>query len=486
MTVITTRLGKAKGLTTDDVQSFLGIRYAEPPFGDLRFLPPVAASAWKGTLDATEYPNRPMQPRLLGTMGQETAGALSEDCLFLNITTPSVEGDGRPVMVWIHGGGFAAGSANEYDGRALSRQGDVVVVTINYRLGPFGFLDLSALGDEFLGSGSNGYRDMILALEWVRDNIADYGGDAGNVTLFGESAGGIAVWGLLAAPAAKGLFHKAIAHSPGAPGVPEGDNTPAMAEKLGVERSELAATLRAMSAEDLQGAGLPAGCITDGTVVTCSPEEAIRNHGASGIPLIVGTNRNEGTLFTPPDHENEDLSRYEGSLARAAKGLLKGADPTAYVEGLKVAHPDASPKALSEEISVDNFRRPSIKVTQASTEAGPGGWLYRFDLPTTREYGGKLTGATHACEMAFTYNAFADPDSHVFMIHDRNDPVAINLAQQWSGTLIAFARSGDPNGAGLPRWPRYKDGERACMILDATSRVENDPDSVHRRLWGDA
>ncbi|MCP4245987.1 MAG: carboxylesterase family protein, partial [bacterium] len=204
---------------------FLGLRYGGPPIGAHRFLAPVSAPPWEGTFNATIHPNRAMQPTAIGTLGQKVPGKLDEDCLFLNIATPAVEGDPRPVMVWIHGGGFGAGAANEYDGRVLSRQGDVVVVTINYRLGPFGFLDLSALGDECAGSGSNGFRDMVLALQWVNENIADYGGDAGNVTIFGESAGGAAVLALLGTPSADGLFHKAIANSPGGPKMPPGDRT---------------------------------------------------------------------------------------------------------------------------------------------------------------------------------------------------------------------------------------------------------------------
>ena len=163
--MIDTRIGQVRGLDDDGVVSFLGLRYGQPPVGELRFMPPVPAARWEGVYDATRWPNRSMQAQTEGSMGQKVPGQLAEDCLFLNVTTPAVDGAHRPVLVWIHGGGFTAGSANEYDGRVLSRQGDVVVVTINYRLGPFGFLDLSPLGPELAGSASNGYRDMILALD---------------------------------------------------------------------------------------------------------------------------------------------------------------------------------------------------------------------------------------------------------------------------------------------------------------------------------
>lgn len=486
MTTITTTLGKVKGLDEGNVTSFLGLRFGNPPIGKHRFLAPVAAPSWKGTFDATTHPNRAMQPQIAGTLGQQVPGKLDEDCLFLNIVTPSTEGGHRPVMVWIHGGGFGAGAANEYDGRVLAHQGDVVVVTINYRLGPFGYLDLSGLGDEFAGSGSNGFRDQILALQWVRENIADYGGDPGNVTIFGESAGGAAVLALLGAPSADGLFHRAIAHSPGGPKMPPGDRTESLAKKLGVDRSKLVEALRAMSAGELQAAGLGIGASVDGTVITRSPSEAIMDRGASGVPLIAGSNRNEGTLFTPGDDPPDtDPGRYDGANRGIATGLLDGADPTAYIEGIKAAYPDDPPKTIHEKIFVDMFRRPSIHSVERSTQAGPGGWLYRFDLPSTRRYNGKYVGATHASEMAFTFNAFADPDCRVFAFHDRQDPVAHKLAEQWSNTLIAFARNGDPNWAGLPNWSRYTEGNRSCMVLDETSRIEDDPDATHRKLWGD-
>jgi para-nitrobenzyl esterase len=481
MTLIDTRLGQVQGIDAGGVTSFLGLRYGEPPTGELRFMPPVPASGWQGVYDATQYPNRAMQPRTAGTLGQTVAGDLSEDCLFLNVTTSGLDGANRPVLVWIHGGGFAAGGANEYDGRALSRQGDVVVVTINYRLGPFGFLDLEALGPEFAGSASNGFRDMILALEWVRANIADYGGDPANVTIFGESAGAIAVLGLLAAPAAEGLFHKAVAHSPGGPRAPEGDKVSLVADKLGVDEGDVLVALKEMGASDLQQAGLPSGWCVDGTVITRSTNDAITARGTVGVPLIVGTNRNEGTLFTPPDGPDEDMSRYEKGHVGAAKAVIGDRDPTAYLELLNDTCVNA--KAVSEELTAAIFRRPSVEAAEAATLAGPGGWLYRFDLPTTKEYNGKLTGATHACEMAFTFNAFADPDCHVFAFHDREDPTARDLAQQWSATVLAFAATGDPNGAGLPQWRTYEPAERACMILDATSRIEHDPDADQRVFW---
>jgi para-nitrobenzyl esterase len=357
----------------------------------------------------------------------------------------------------------------------------VVGVTINYRLGPFGFLDLEPLGSEFAGSASNGYRDMILALEWVRDNVEDFGGDPSNVTVFGESAGAVAVLALLAAPQAEGLFHRAIAHSPGAPQGPAGNKIPTIARKLGVDESEVLTALKRTSATDLLQAELPAGRCIDGTVITRPSIDAIEARGGQGVPLIVGTNRNEGTLFTPPDDPGEDMSSYEKQHGVLVKAVLGDRDPTAYLSWLNGSCENA--KVVWEELTAAIFRRTAVEAAEASTRSGPGGWLYRFDLPTTKEHDGKLTGATHASEMAFTFNAFADPDCRVFAFHDGEIPAVKELARQWSDTVLAFASGGDPNGGGLPEWPTHAPPDRACMILDATSRIELDPDAGHRAFW---
>jgi len=483
MQINNTQLGKIRGVDLNECQAFLGVRFGEPPTGPRRFMPPIATSQWQGTFDATSWPNRSMQPNQLGTMGQETPGLLSEDCLFLNLYRPTGAAPRRPVMVWIHGGGFNSGSANEYDGRVLASQSDVIVVTINYRLGPCGFLDLEPLGQTFRGSVSNGFRDMILVLQWVQDNIADYGGDADNVTIFGESAGAIAVLSLLAAPAADGLFHKVIANSPGAPRATKGDKTGKMAETLGVDKGSLLDTLRGMSAGALIDAGLPGGYTIDGAVITRDYAEAITDRGASGIPLIVGTNRTEGTLFTPPDTVDEDITAYENRLPRLVPGVTRSTSPENYLAGLKSAYPNLNAKRLTEIVSTDHFRRTAVEAAEIATTAGPGGWLYRFDLDTTKPFRGKLMQTAHACEMAFTFNAYADLDCDVFRMHDSNASGVCQLAQQWSSTLTRFAHSGDPNGAGLPEWPQYNSDKRAVMILDKNSRLEADPDAIHRALW---
>ena len=478
--VVGTGLGKVRGLRADGVLSFRGLPYAEPPTGERRFLPPAPGAPWADARDATGFPDRCPQAPLGGVLG-EPVGGTDEDCLFLTIVTPSVDGDHRPVLFWIHGGGFTIGSGNEYDGSVLADQGDVVVVTINYRLGLLGFYDLSALGEELAGSASNGVRDQVLALQWVRDNIADYGGDPGNVTIFGESAGGHSVHALLATPAADGLYHKAIAHSPGTANRPPDDAVGPLSEHLGVSGGALLSRLRAMTVDEILAvqAAVPGGGGTlDGTVVTRSTNDAILERGANGVPLIAGTNRDEGTLFTamlPPGAEPQN-----GGIARL---ITAGADPSEYIAAVEAALPDADAKEIHERIWVDLFRMSAIGSTSRATAAGPGGWLYQFDLPATVQWQGKELGATHGAEIAFTFNRYAGDDLGPLAFYDPADPVVRDLARRWSDTIIAFARTGDPNGAGLPAWPRYTAERRETLVLDANPRIERDLGPEARELW---
>ena len=488
--VVATGLGQVRGVRESGVLHFRGMRYAEPPTGERRFLAPLASGAWAETLDATRFPNRCMQPDN-GLPGAPPGTSTSEDCLFLNIVTPSVTGAQRPVLFWIHGGGFTNGSANEYDGSVLAAQGDVVVVTINYRLGLFGFLDLGSLGEEFAGSASNGIRDQVLALEWVRDNIADYGGDPGNVTIFGESAGGHSVHALLATPTADGLYHKAIAHSPGTADQPPTDLVTPLLAQLGESREGLADALRGMTAEDLLAmqATLPSvGARVDGTVVTRATDAAIVERGARGVPLIAGTNRDEGTFFTalfttfvPEAAAQEQM--IAGMNPGLARAVVAGKDPAPYLDALNARYPDADAKQIQEHIWGAMFLKAAMGSAASATAAGPGGWLYRFDLPTTVDFLGQDVGATHGAEIPFTFNRFNSDDPGALVFYDPEDPVVRDLSQRWSDTIIAFARTGEPNGAGLPHWPRYDGASRQTLVLDGEARVEGDLNREERELW---
>lgn len=477
MSVLGTRLGRIRGIDSGSCRMFLGVRYGEPP---KRFHSPLMASGWKGVYDATSYPNRAMQVDKEGLLGQKIFGGMSEDCLFMNIYTPGQHKSRLvPVMVWIHGGGFRGGSGNEYDGSVLAPQGNVIVITLNFRVGAFGHLDLSDCGSEFEGSASNAFKDMILALNWIRDNIEDYGGDAENVTIFGESSGGSSVLGLLGAPAAEGLFHKAIAHSATAAYRSSTDQSAGIAERLQMGIDECVAHLCTMPAEELVDMGLPSAIAVDGVVITQSTREAIKARGNSGVPLIAGSNAREGTLYTLGKDEPQE--HYPWLNDYLATDMLYGEDPRGYQKALRAAYPDASEGSIHEMIWTDMFRKIGMDVAQLSALHGSGGWLYRFDLaptlPETRHF-----GPTHSSEMAFTFNTIANPDTHARIFHDREDPVVRDLALNWSNTLVQFARTCDPNGAGLPSWPVY-DENRQSLVLDERPYIAQDPDKLHRNLW---
>ena len=487
MTLVRTRQGLVRGARSDDVELFFGIRYAAPPVGALRFRAPQPSSPWSGEYDATRYANRAMQaepycPELLGPMG---AGSPSEDCLFLNIFTPAADGGGRPVLVWIHGGGLIAGGANDFDGRNLARQGDVVVVCLNYRLGFFGFLDLSAYGECLAGSASNGYRDQIAALAWIGDNIAAFGGDAGNVTIFGQSAGGGSVRALIASPSAEGLFHKAMAMSPGSPTAAPADHTPYLKAALAVDDSRLVDRLSSLSSDELldlqNGSGFVGSGSIDGVVVTRPTAQAIAE--GAGVPVISGTTRNEGAMMNAvleptiaPTGRSPDLPM----MTNIAGMIMRGGDGRGYAARLRALHPDADEQTLSEFIWTDLMRQQAIETVAATSASGNDAWLYRFDIPAPVR-GGAL-GATHLVDVPFVFNDF----ERTVLPINRQDPAdgrVKSVAGTWSGALLRFARSGDPNGPGLPAWPRYSASDRSCLILDDEPHVEVDPDRDHRSLW---
>jgi para-nitrobenzyl esterase len=486
MTTRITAFGSIDGVERSGVEQYRGIRYGEAPIGELRFRPPVASRAWQtgwtGSLDATKFGHRAMQPPMSAVFGGAGPGANDEDCLVLNVFTPATDSEHRPVLCWIHGGSYTSGSANDYNASILAAQGDVVVVPINYRLGVFGFLDVSPLDESYAGSAANGIRDQIVALEWIRDHISDFGGDPGNVTIIGESAGAGSVLGLLAAPAADGLYHRAVANSPGGVNVPpSGEQARRIAETLDSD-APLLERLLTSSAEQLLDAqiALPfTGGTIDGTVVTRHPVDGIRERGADGVPLVVGTNLDEGTLFTLAFiHDGEALDRMASSLGTQ---VTRNGDVEAYLADMRSRYPNDDSYAFANRVWVDLFRRTSVEAAAAATDAGQGGWLYRLDLPTT--VAGEALGATHSADVALTFNWLGSDRPMGFSLYERGDPTAIDLSQRWSATILAFARTGNPNGGGLPHWRPYSSNDRSCLMLDVTIGVVDDPDGGDRGRW---
>ena len=482
--VVDTSLGTLEGeqvASDDGVLVFRGIPYAEPPLGDLRWQPPAAPVAWDGTRDATTFGPACWQ-RLTPPTSIYTRGNLdrSEDCLYLNVWTAAGAADeGRPVMVWFHGGGHTGGwgSAQIFDGANLARKG-VVLVTINYRLGPLGFLAHPALTAESAhgASGNQGLLDKVAALEWVRDHIANFGGDPGNVTIFGQSAGSWSVCYLQASPLARGLFHRAIGHSGGCFGRERPDLDAAhaaaleAAAALGVEGNdpEALAALRALDAEAILESDLNAGAIVDGHFMP-RPAAALFAAGEHHhVPVIVGALASEGsTLYaTMPERSMDELGAF-----------------------LDEEYGDAAPTVLDlYEAEIAQSTRWGVQMMQAdrgfvwemrtwarAVEAAGGDvYLYFFSHPPPvfRLYtpeaaaielpdGPDGYGAYHSGDLAYAFN-----NTHIVGLgwNDWDHELSNAISDYW----VNFARTGNPNGDGLATWPRYHAAEDEWLEFGET------------------
>jgi para-nitrobenzyl esterase len=489
--IVETRTGKIRGALRDGVFVFKGVPYARDTGGAARFLPPQPHAAWTGVKSALSYGPVCPQAARGGWTNDETAfvydwddGYPGEDCLRLNVWTPGVQGPGRPVMFWIHGGGYESGSSQElpaYDGERLARRG-VVFVSVNHRLGPFGFLDLSAVdGARYAGSGNAGMLDLIAALEWVRDNIAAFGGDPGNVTIFGQSGGGAKVSNLMGMPAAKGLFHKAIVESGSLLTIAEPEQSHRLAAAL-LKHLDLApadvAKLAQVPAGRLVAAGeaakrdMPKGApgeiqllwepVVDGAVIPVQPWGEHAPALSAGAPLMVGTNLNEYS----PSLGNPALEAMSEAQAQAMAKAIAGADAAAWA-AFRQAHPKAKPvEALSVLVS-NQFRAPAVRQAQMKApQGGAGAWLYRFDYNPETLLDGRVR-AFHCAEMAY---AFDNVDR--CLNATGGTPEARALAAKMSAAWLAFARTGDPNHAGLPHWPRVTSAATPNMLFDRACRVE--------------
>jgi para-nitrobenzyl esterase len=488
MAIAATRSGKVEGIEHDGVLEFRGVPFAAPPVGPRRFLPPVREAAWDGVRDATQFSPEVAQAdlpivRILGSGGVGS----SEDGLYLNVWTPACDDARRPVMVWIHGGAyvFGSGSVSWYDGTHFVQHGDVVVVTINYRLGPLGFLHLAdAFGDALAGSGNAGILDQVAALEWVHESIAAFGGNPDDVTIFGESAGANSVGTLLALPAARGLFHKAIAQSGAGAWVADRTRAAAIAEivleKL-PERPRDIETLQALPLETLfaanpgaavnldgTGAALSWQPVVDGDTLPQKPLDAVTAGHASGVHLLTGTNEHEVTLFQVLDPSLAELddTRILGLLASVTD------QPTPILCAYRELMPDASSQEVWSALATDAaFRLPAIRLAAAQHEHGRA-WMYRFTWETP-VFGGVLR-STHALEIPFVFDTLDKPGAGQFT---GNGPECAAVSDAMHRAWIAFARTGDPG------WPEYEPVRRATMRFDAVTEVLDDPDAAQRRAW---
>ncbi len=493
--MVETSAGRLTGLRREGHLAFLGIPYAAPPIGRLRFAAPAPVEGWKGVREATRFgASCPQPPSLLAGMDP---GAQDEDCLHLNVWTPAADRARRPVLVWIHGGGFVTGSGSQaiYDGGALARRGDIVVVTINYRLGALGFLAPEGNHGATLNSG---LLDQVRALEWVRDNIEACGGDPGNVTVFGESAGAMSVATLMGMPAAAGLFHKAVAQSGAASATlaPEQAARTAheLARTLGLERAD-AERLRAIPATALLEAQsaviaqlqrenfLVFAPVVDPATLPLHPLQAIAAGSARGVALLTGTTRDEWRLFTfaLPEHRKLD----DDGLARRIGHRLhqQGHDATraeALIATYRTARPTAPVWQIFDAIETDRlFRMPALGLLDAHRRGGAhASWLYRFDRPSPAARG--LLGACHAIELPYVFGSLDAPGMDRFA---GAGPDAAQLSETVMDAWITFARAGVPQAAQLPAWPAWNEAAQPSMRLSEEFALIDDPDPTERRAW---
>ncbi len=485
--VVRTTAGDVRGKIRNDVHVFRGIPFAAPPVGKLRFRPPAPADRWEGVLDATHAgPWAAQLPSPLEKMlGAPPPKWDEAGCLTLNVTSPALDGAKRPVMFWIHGGAFVngAGSTPIYDGTKFVQHGDVVVVTVNYRLGAFGFLHLDQIfGADFAGSGNAGILDQVAALQWVRDNIAAFGGDPEDVTIFGESAGGMSVGTLLGMPAAEGLYRRAIVQSGSASFASRTTDATTtareMLELIGVatpEELEAVPADKILAAQaELMGRGarldLQFQPVVEGNVLPDLPLKTIASGATGNVPTMIGTTLDEMTLFLALELGVGELDG--AALNRQMKRFF--GDRTDEVVGRYTQNrAGSSPGDVLTAISTDRvFRIPAIRLAEAQTRQGRPTFMYLFTWPSP-VMGGKLKSC-HALELPFMWDALGQPGLAMLT---GEGPERQGIADAMHAAWIAFARTGDPG------WPGYDLDRRATRRFDATTEVLDDPMGDERALW---
>ncbi len=481
-----TACGRLRGIRDGECLSFRGIPYAQPPLRDLRFRPPQPPQAWEGVREAMDF--GPAAPQIVTTDVTESGNnVVHEDCLTLNVWTPRLYGAPLPVMVWIHGGALIEGSARNYwyNGAALAARGEVLVVTLQYRLGAFGFLYLGEVGGEaFAESGNLGLLDQVAALRWVRENIAAFGGDPDNVTLFGESAGGASIAMLLGMPAAEGLFHKAIVQSLSPQlGRPPAQSAAVTREFMRVAGAQTVQELQAMRAADvlhaqdtlfrMRTADNMFWPTVDGRVLHAHALTRARS-AAARVPLMIGTTLDEVRFWT----EIEDVpllrkppAALEEQLDEVA-GERRAAVVAAY--GLGDADADQGRIALAGDLV---FRLPSIRLAETLHGHQPV-WMYLFTYRSTSPIA--RYDASHAMELPFLFGALEDPGAVAFTgrVAGR-EALSARMQEAWT----SFAWHGAPFSEALPEWPAYDPETRATMLLDTSCRLQNDPYAQHRLAW---
>jgi para-nitrobenzyl esterase len=494
--------GRLEGEERDGVRVFKGIPFAAPATGALRWAPPARSTAWNGVRDARRFgmvahQNRTQNGALAAMVIDQPQ---SEDCLTLNLWAPATPGALRPVMVWIHGGAFTIGSGAQpiYDGSTLARRGDLVVLTINYRLGPLGFLRLADVtSGKIPSTGNEGMLDQVAALRWVRENIAEFGGDPGNVTIFGESAGGMSVGTLLGMPQARGLFHKAIPQSGACNTAATVERANRVAERvlarLGVSASNPDA-IRALKPEQLlKGTFLDDGVtpdpslgmayqpVADGTQLPRAAIEMVADGAADGVAIMVGSTLEEWKLFgiMDPSLATLDKDRLAARVARRIPGESAGALIQDYEDARGRRGDSVEPRDLFCAIETDRaFRMPAVQLAETQSRRDPRTYSYLFTWKSPALRG--ALGACHALELGFVFGTNHLEGMRQFA---GSGPGAERLATQMQDAWLAFARSGDPSSESTGAWPGYTESRRTTMIFGESGGAADAPYDDERRAW---
>ncbi|HTX96273.1 MAG TPA: carboxylesterase/lipase family protein [Mycobacterium sp.] len=507
--VVETTFGPVRGADADwmdgRIRTWKGIRYAAPPVGDLRFRAPEPPEPWTEVADATSFGPACPQPSFPNTP-LDLGSPQGEDCLRLNIwaTSDTRPGDRKPVLVWLHGGAYVLGSASQalYDGRRLVGGGEVVVVTVNYRLGALGFLDLSSFNSARRRFDSNtGLRDVLAALQWVRENIGAFGGDPRRVTLFGESAGAGIVTTLLATPAAEGLFAGAIAQSSPATSVYDRGSAQRVAaaflDKLGIAAAEVERLLRVPMTAIVAAAQqvfdevpvrnpgrLAFVPIVDGDLLSDYPVKLAQQGRSHPVPLIIGTNKHEAALFRLMKSPLVPLTAH-AFTAMFTEIAAEQPDlqlPTADEIESAYSSSRLRRKARFLNIATDvGFRMPSVWLAEGHSRVAPV-YFYRFDYSTPL-LKVLFINAAHATELPYVWGNLGGPKDPTLLLGGAKTAKAISkrVRSRW----INFATRSQPTGpAGTPDWPRYQNTNRACLIIDKRDAIAHDVDVHIRAAWG--
>jgi para-nitrobenzyl esterase len=482
---VDTKAGLVRGMADTESSTCVwkGIPFAAPPVEELRWASPRPHDPWEGVRDATEFGARCMQKGVMELANLGGDSEMSEDCLYLNIYKPKKSGK-FPVMVWIHGGGYFGGTGSTYDGRNLAENGEVIVVTTNYRLNIFGFFAHPELReeDENGSTGSQGTLDQVAAIKWVHDNIEEFGGDPDNITIFGESAGGWSICTLVATPLTNGLFHKAILESGGCDtsrDLEEGyKSASATSDKLGCEADDIRC-LRDLPAKKILNKGSK-GMITggidfmphhDGYALTGTPLSMIRSGNFNKVPFMAGYNRDEfaKALKIIPQLYHTRPAKYKKKLVKKFKFSEDQANELARLYPLSEFN-NRPVEAYGRMFGVDAaLGCPTYQGLAGASEQHPDTYFYRYDYDDLKF--GKYMGAFHGSEISFVFGSLDSTFGFALFKEDKMDE-AQELSRIIQGYWVNFAKTGDPNGPALPDWPAFDPGSQMMQVLDTNTRSE--------------